>query len=195
MSDARLFQYLRNKHGPNLYSKGIADIGINDIDLTPQLARGIKHLTEENDRNIFYLFTEPGSYVRFDLKRFISIKMIQIHGCKHDYAYPWNTYPPSYSIQFSTNDIQYENVYQESNSMRITQSILDTFYIFKLNKKYRYIKLLMTDYVQGSHNHGLYLSWVEFFTDPFDGMCSKNDFYTCYHSKFLIYISSIIIDL
>lgn len=195
MSDVRLFQYLRNRHGPNLCSKGIVNVSLSDKNLTPKIPRDCLNLTEENDKNIFYLLTNRNSYLQFDLKRNISIKIIQIHGCVNDYAYPWTAHPPSYSIQFSIDNIQYENVYQEIRSQRITSSILDTFYTFSLKKKYRYIRLIMTDAADGVNTHGLYMSWIEFFTDPFDNNCSKDDFYACFHSKLLIFISSIIIVL
>lgn len=38
------------------------------------------------------------------------------------------------------------------------------FFFFSPEVKYQYVRLRMTDYIHGSSWHGMYITWLEFFT-------------------------------
>lgn len=157
-------------------SMGLVDIKRVDKVLKQEIRQN-EQLYLQNNSNVWWLYGNPNSSVTFDFKNSININRIQFHVDKLGRNYPWSARPPSYAIEFSNDDQNYDIKFAEQNSQRINENISDAFYSFYPEIRYRYMRLRITDYILNESVHGMYISWIEFYTSSIKEITCKVNHY------------------
>lgn len=139
---------------------------------------------------MWFLYTKPDNCVVIDFKKRINVKEIKIRGILHDnnWGYPWDENPPSYALEFSNDNKAFKTMFSEYRSERITKDNLITVFPFSMNISYRYFRLRIIDYTYESDEHGLYVSWLDFLTNPLSLFSLERNPSICYYNLFPILI-------
>lgn len=155
---------MRSINGDGLVSKGLVSITQSQWEGNDYGIEGLLKLCEKNDSNKWALLTNPGGYLLIDLKKQYSIAGIFFMGSSSN-GYPWSEHPPSYSLQFSNDKSNFQTLFEERTSTRINYQNLSTEILFDTTYMYRYFRILMLDYAEGSNHHGMYISWLDFYSN------------------------------
>ena len=105
-------------------------------------------------------------------------------------GYPWESCPPSYALEFSSDNNIFYPLFQESNSKRINSTNIETEYFFEAKGYFRYFRLRELSLVFNQDGHGQYISWLDFYVNS--NICSACNKLCLQFSFFYLLTSSTI---